>query len=311
MADWEVWSSPDGREARVRANWLEGPPLGIGDSDLLADINMALSTMGPYDKSITVPELNSDLSSALAAIGLERVAYIADHDLAAAHLRAAVAQAQRSAEEELKYEEEKAKLSGKPITQNSDFLQLIFPKIALDRAIEASRNAVVLAVAALEAFINQTAAQRLGIWDDEEERQSLQTKWILVPRQITGGHTFDRGAEPYQSFRRLLRLRNDLVHPKAAEKRFEGPLAGFLASFYRPDWDAQPSDGRWACVVARRMLIEFAKFVGWDPPRWCVVVPPADPQQPHEWRAAVVLAGARPDPDFPKRAWPPRLKLDT
>lgn len=310
MPDWEVWRTPHGREVRLRASWLEGAPVCLGDKEAVAAVTEVLSRLGPYDESITVPELNRDLADALAAIGLHRIAYIADHDLAAAHLRAAVAQAERSASEEIKFEEEKAKLPRKPIDESTDFLQMMVPKLALDRAIEASRNAVVLSVASLEAFVNQTAALHLEIWDDEEERQSIQTKWNLITRQLTGGRTFEKGAEPYQSFRRLLKLRNDLVHPKAAEKRFEGPLAGLFASFYRPDWDAQPSDGRWACVVSRQMIIEFSRIVGWDPPRWCVVVPPADPQQPNDWRAAVLLAGTRADPDFPNRDWPPKLTVE-
>jgi hypothetical protein len=307
MADWEVWRTSDGREVRIRANWLEGLPVCLGDDDVVATVNEALSKLGPYDESITVPELDRDLAASLTAIGLEKIAYIADHDLAAAHLRAAVAQAERSASEELNFETEKAKLSGKPSDENTDVLQIVFVRIALDRAIEASRNAVILAVASLEAFVNQTAALHLKVWEDEEERQGIQTKWILVTRQLTRGRTFDKGTEPYQSFRRLLKLRNDLVHPKATEKRFEGALAGLFSSFYRPSWDAQPSDGRWACVVARKMIIEFSRIVGWDPPRWCAVVPPADPRKPDEWRGAVLLAGARSDPDFPNREWPPRL----
>jgi hypothetical protein len=280
----------------------------LGDQDLVNRTDQALSALGPYDESITVPELDRDLATALSDIGLERVAYVADHDLAATHLRAAVVQAQRSAEEELEFAAEKAKLSGAPVTESTDFLKLMLPKIALDRSIEASRNAVVLAVAALEAFINQTAAQHLTIWEEEEDRQSLQTKWIIVPRLITGGRTFDKGHEPFQSFRRLVRLRNDLVHPKAAEKRFEGPMAGLFSSFYRPVWDAQPSDGRRACVVARQMLIEFSNLVGWSPPHWCSVVPPVDPKRPEDWRGAILLAWTRADPDFPDHQWPPPLK---
>ena len=307
MPDWEVWTTPDGREVRLRASWLEGPPVYIGDEEVVASLTEALSQLGPYEESITVPELNRDLADALATVGLKKVAYIADHDLAAAHLRAAVVQAEQSALKELEFEEEKAKLSGIPIDDSTGWFQMMFPKIALDRAIEASRNAIILSVASLEAFINQTAALHLGVWDDEEERQSIQTKWMLATRQLTGGRTFDKGAERYQSFRDLLKLRNNLAHPRSTEERFEGPLAGLQASFYRPDWDAQPSDGRWACVVARKMIIEFSEIVGWDPPRWCAVVPPADPREPQEWRAAALLAGARADPDFPDRVWPPKL----
>jgi hypothetical protein len=101
MPDWEVWRTPDGREVRLRASWLEGAPVCLGDEEVVATVTEALSRLGPYDESITVPELDRDLAGALAAIGLQRIAYIADHDLAAAHLRAAVAQAERSASEDV------------------------------------------------------------------------------------------------------------------------------------------------------------------------------------------------------------------
>jgi hypothetical protein len=306
MSDWEIWRGPDGREVRLRTSWFEGPPVCLGDEDLVASVKNAIASLGPYEETVTVPALDREIAEALGKAGFVQVAYIADHDLAAAHLRQAVAQAERSAIEELKFEQARSELVAKSSASIGP-LEMLLAKIHIDRAIEASRNAVILSVAALEAFINQVAALHLGIWDDEEERLNIQTKWILVTRQLASGRTFEKGAEPYQSFRQLVKLRDSLVHPKASEKRFEGPLSGLLASVYRPDWDAQRWSGRWACVVARNMVLEFSRIVGWTPPRWCAAVPPVDPRQPDEWRGAVILAGTRRDPDFPDRHWPPPL----
>jgi hypothetical protein len=55
-------------------------------------------------------------------------------------------------------------------------LDVIVPKILVDRSLEASRNAVLLSVASMGAFINQTAALHLRIWDDNEARLSLRDR---------------------------------------------------------------------------------------------------------------------------------------
>lgn len=306
MADYEIWQFKDNREIRFRTRWMEGHPEAFGDQDLVDAVYGVLRGLGPYGNEVTIPELNSDVAAALSDTGFTKIGYVADHDLAPAHLRAAVGQAEESAIQELKYEEEKSKLSGVPLTADVDFLRMMAPKVALDRGLEASRNGVILAVAALEAFINQQASQRLGIWGDHEDRLSLASKWILVPRQIAGS-TFNKGREPFQSFAKLLRLRNHLVHPGSAEKRFVGPLGGLMASFYRPEWDVQVADGRRACVVARQMLIQFHELVGAARPNWCGLVPPADPAKPSDWRLALLMTGARSDVDFPERAWPPPM----
>ena len=107
----------------------------IGDEEVVATLTEALSQLGPYEESITVPELDRDLADAFATVGLKKVAYIADHDLAAAHLRAAVVQAEQSALKEMEFEEEKAKLSGIPIDDSTGWFQMMFPKIALDRGV--------------------------------------------------------------------------------------------------------------------------------------------------------------------------------
>ncbi|MBL7190037.1 MAG: hypothetical protein ISS70_27230 [Phycisphaerae bacterium] len=72
----------------------------------------------------------------------------------------------------------------------------------------------ILCATALEAYINLTAKGRLeGKFGDNFERLSIEAKWLFLPR-ILGKTTFNQGSEPFQSFGKLIRYRNELVHYK-------------------------------------------------------------------------------------------------
>ena len=94
---------------------------------------------------------------------------------------------------------------------------------------------IVFSVVSLEAFFNEITEaahdslkyppnlepQEVSVFaqvmtDAESSRASLEAKftfanWILAGKQL------DRGAQPYQDFALLMRLRNDLVHFKAGD----------------------------------------------------------------------------------------------
>lgn len=94
---------------------------------------------------------------------------------------------------------------------------------------------IVFSVVSLEAFFNEITEaahdslkyppnlepQEVSVFaqvmtDAESSRASLEAKftfanWILARKQL------DRGAQPYQDFALLMRLRNDLVHFKAGD----------------------------------------------------------------------------------------------
>lgn len=70
----------------------------------------------------------------------------------------------------------------------------------------------ILCAASAEAHINIRGKDLLEgrIWDTFE-RLSLDGKWLVLPRLI-GLSGFMAGAEPFQSFDRLIKWRNNLVH---------------------------------------------------------------------------------------------------
>lgn len=77
----------------------------------------------------------------------------------------------------------------------------------------------IMAVTALESFFNEVffgSSKRViksKIALEILEDMDIRTKYYLTP-QLLWGKTFDRGAEPYQSFNMLVTLRNYLIHYK-------------------------------------------------------------------------------------------------
>jgi hypothetical protein len=106
-------------------------------------------------------------------------------------------------------------------------------------------SAIMLATAATEAFINdmaeiigvcrQNAADFMGdslthelcvcadaIFDAEFAREGTPQKYFVASKAL--GLPFDRGCDPFQSFAKLIALRNEVVHIKAS--RADGKHAG-------------------------------------------------------------------------------------
>ncbi|MBU1862364.1 MAG: hypothetical protein KKH94_01715 [Candidatus Omnitrophica bacterium] len=82
-----------------------------------------------------------------------------------------------------------------------------------------ARHAILSAVFTCESLINLVLADfyipKSG--SDSIERLSLYDKWIIAPLICTNNQrmtTFDKSADPFQSFAELIKIRNWLVHPK-------------------------------------------------------------------------------------------------
>jgi hypothetical protein len=89
---------------------------------------------------------------------------------------------------------------------------------------------LVFSVVSVEAFLNEAAEMAVGFLDmsepqavavfvecmadAERSRASLESKLALA-NWVLAGKRLDRGAQPYQDFGLMMRLRNDLVHFKA------------------------------------------------------------------------------------------------
>jgi|HubBroStandDraft_6_1064221.scaffolds.fasta_scaffold585820_2 hypothetical protein len=141
---------------------------------------------------------------------------------------------------------------------------------------------VIHAATSLEAFINEelehSRAHRPE-WSeiyDEFERDKILPKWLVLAKLLCG-KTFDKGREPFQSFKLLIDLRNGLVHykPKYVERARYGELPSFakplgshyafseLASDRIHRWEDRVLNygcARWACETNRAMVVEWYRL---------------------------------------------------
>lgn len=81
------------------------------------------------------------------------------------------------------------------------------------------RHAIISVVFASEALINRVLNEfgsAPGLFE-VLEKATIVEKWYLAPFLCAGGKPpipFDRGREPFQSFKELVQIRNWLAHPK-------------------------------------------------------------------------------------------------
>ena len=86
---------------------------------------------------------------------------------------------------------------------------------AAEQRIRFSRNAMLFAAFAAEAYVNEFNTQRFGGKDYEAvEKLSTVDKYVLAPRLALGRELFPRDREPLQRLRALFKHRDMLVHPK-------------------------------------------------------------------------------------------------
>ena len=95
-----------------------------------------------------------------------------------------------------------------------------------DVRIRYSALAIVSALTATESYINWFAKENTPRFYKEIEQFRLADKWYFVPA-LACGKTFDKGTQPFQDFTRVIKIRNETVHPKP--KLF--------------DWDEQNCNG--------------------------------------------------------------------
>jgi len=123
----------------------------------------------------------------------------------------------------------------------------------------------ILSAAALEAHINFRADQVFSgrLWN-AFEHLSLDAKWLFLPR-VLGLAGFETGAEPFQGFDQLIKIRNRLVHYKTRREPWRGSAAPpeFLVDLSLTIEAAEQS-----LAAVKGMTTELAKQLGEKPPWW-------------------------------------------
>jgi hypothetical protein len=123
----------------------------------------------------------------------------------------------------------------------------------------------IFAASALEAHVNirgqeLLAGRELGLF----ERLPLDAKWLFLPR-LLGLIGFDPGAQPFQNFDRLVKVRNKLVHYKVQREPWGGSDVPpqFLDAIGLSSEAADES-----VATVREMVKEFARQLGESAPWW-------------------------------------------
>lgn len=134
-------------------------------------------------------------------------------------------------------------------------------------------TAVVLSVIVLETGINEIAE-----WVDHShewafkvphgtphgfEAMELRTKWSVLPMVIRQ-KSFDRAAEPWQSFEALVSLRNAIVHAKPGQsltKHSKGLLRAKGVLEDREDTFLTFGVAEWACDTVARMFDRLTELL--------------------------------------------------
>jgi hypothetical protein len=139
---------------------------------------------------------------------------------------------------------------------------------------------VILLHSCLEAYLNEFLATMREMeaqkWDAPISRLDgldLKTKWIQAPL-IFGVQTFEKSAEPYQSFHLLVSLRNELVHydprfrtpQEFPSKKIKALRTKFAFAYEgKADWTTQVlalDCARWGCRTVKNMIRRFHEYAG-------------------------------------------------
>jgi hypothetical protein len=187
-------------------------------------------------------------------------------------------------------------LTDKADDESAVAFQFVMATSAWDKSLRHSIAAIMLALAAAEAQVNEWASARGG-WKllpngKSEDGLPLLQKMDALAKRHGGRAPVSR--LPYSDLRRIVTLRNSLVHSKPLEQ--EIPLRGRLA----------PQPGRWLSVEARKAcssvrvcFVALAQLLEEEPPRYLAYAPNGRPDDDQLWANAVVRTGARNDPVFP------------
>jgi len=124
----------------------------------------------------------------------------------------------------------------------------------------------ILCATAAEAHINIIAKGRLeGKFRENFEKISIEGKWLFLPR-ILGNTTFDQGAEPFQSFSKLIKYRNELVHYKGRKESWEGFEQGMPKFLDKLGLSLRKA--RKSIKTVKEMILEISKMINQEPPYW-------------------------------------------
>lgn len=122
----------------------------------------------------------------------------------------------------------------------------------------------ILAILTLEAHINFKADELLkGKEKDNFLDLSLESKWMFLPKILQSGG-FNYGIEPFQSFSRLIKIRNKLVHYKPKDEDWQLIEENFPIK----DFGISLDHAEKSLKTVKDMIIQLADFLKIESPHW-------------------------------------------
>jgi hypothetical protein len=123
----------------------------------------------------------------------------------------------------------------------------------------------VFSAAALEAHINIRGQELLAgrMWD-LFERLSLDAKWLFLPR-LRGLPGLEPGAQPFQGFDRLIKVRNKLVHYRVQREPWRGSA---VPPQFLEELGLSVEAAEQSLATVRNMAKELARLLGDREPWW-------------------------------------------
>jgi hypothetical protein len=141
-------------------------------------------------------------------------------------------------------------------------------------------SVVMLNVACLESYLNEVLSIRrqmnAATWEAKIaalDYERIETRWLEVPK-LFSPTTFEAGERPFQSFHKLICLRNALVHYQPRFRKTTEFPSNQIASLKdefpfthkgTADWTSQVLNldcAKWACRTTRAMVRKFHELVG-------------------------------------------------
>ena len=136
----------------------------------------------------------------------------------------------------------------------------------IEKELEHSATAIVLAVQSAESYINGVIQEELMDYWENMGRVKIRSKWQTVPHLITGEQVFGPESDAFGKFKRAVYCRNQIVHYKKEEEEFvEKADYGYVSPIVEV---VNSREAYRALSGVAEMIMELADARDENPPDW-------------------------------------------
>lgn len=139
------------------------------------------------------------------------------------------------------------------------------PNSFLDEQYSERIEAVISGAACLEALVNTVGVRLVPDWQQKFDHKPPTEKWLQCLKQKDKGELFQMGRQPYQSFTKLIALRNTWMHHKSIEEEVKQAGKGGMTTIERNMGARFISE---LPIQIRSLISEFFAAIGDEAPYW-------------------------------------------